>query len=313
MKLWSAVIIGVLTVVLISLCVVTFTLQRTNSAANQSNVIFPFSSAISPGQSISSLKNAAGLPQIDCSAVGGKVNILGAFVEVIDPFGSCSGSPSTALNTTCGLISPKDSIPCSQDADCGTGMNCAGSVCRPSACPITSGDDFDNSKCNCGGTYCPVRPGKACTTNKDCKDDNGTLMSCSGSTGSKMCKVNPGQACMAPDPFSGSSCALYPLCSNLTGTDKNVINKVCTSANSTSNCRPRDASSYLAAKCNGQTTCNITFDPVNPNSGFGPSPCSAAIKPGTEGYTSLPITPGQGGSYTQGYYVHGIYSCIIPS
>jgi len=319
------IVMSILFVVIIILVVFVFLYQKSNSNANLNNVLFPFSAAIKPGDKSVYLKNAAGTSQIDCSSVGGKVNIVGAWVETIDPFGSCTGNSASVLNLTCGLRGAK--IPCKQSADCGSGMTCSAGICTPSACPLTDDKgNFKSSNCSCGDSYCLIQPGTTCdpANSESCNDPNGTMMYCDPS--SKTCQVNPGQNCMAPDPYTGRFCASYPLCSNVAvpqkGTcakdgdcaketscidgvcvPKNVVNKVC---NPNGSCKPRDASAYLAAKCDGQDTCGVLFDPSDINSGFGPAPCANMNQ------NQLPITPGQGTNYNQGYYVHGLYTCIVP-
>lgn len=315
-KSWTPFIMSALLVSAIILAVVTFLRQKSNSITNTNNILMPFSAEIKPGETAVFLKNSLGGPQIDCSANGGKINIVGSWVEVVDPFGSCTGNSADVLNLSCGLKSKN--VHCNVDSDCGPGMSCAGGVCNPSKCELTSLIDpkdglpghFDPTKCSCGGNYCPIQPGTACDpSNSASCNDNGSVMFCNPAT--KTCEVNPGQNCMAPDQYTGKVCAIYPLCSkvdtSLAGNTKNVINNTC-SPTSKNLCRPRDNSAYLAAKCDGQTTCNVLFNPSDPNSGFGPAPCR--IK--NTDVTSLPITPGQGGNYSQGYYVHGLYTCIIP-
>ena len=326
----SMIFMSVLVVAIAILAVLVFLYQKANATANVNNTLFPFSAAIKPGDNTVFLKNAAGTSQIDCSSVGGKINIVGAWAEVTDPFGSCTGTSASVLNLTCGLRGAK--IPCKQDADCGSGMSCSAGICSPSSCPLTDDKgNFDPDKCSCGASYCPIRPGAQCNTTdaKPCNDQTGTVMYCDNSatkTTAGICRVNPGQNCMAPDPFSGKFCASYPLCSNVAvppakvcskDTDcdsgaacvegkcapKNVVNKVC-APQGQAKCRPRDASAYLAAKCDGKDTCNLLFDPSDRDSGFGPTPCD------TLSQNQLPITPGQGTSFNQGYYVHGLYTCI---
>lgn len=316
---------SILVVAIAMLAVLVFLYQKANSNANVNNTLFPFSAAIQPGDNTVFLKNAAGTSQIDCSSVGGKINIVGAWAEVIDPFGSCTGTSASVLNLSCGLKGSK--IPCKQDADCGSGMNCAAGICTPSKCQLTDNKgNFDSGKCACGGSYCLIQPGTSCdpTDAKSCNDPNGTVMYCDQS--SKTCQVNPGQTCMAPDAYTGQFCASYPLCSNIAVpaakdckvdkdcdagsgcvegkcVPKNVVNKVCKPK---STCKPRDASAYLAAKCDGKDTCNLLFDPSDTDSGFGPMPCDITNQ------NQLPITPGQGTNFSQGYYVHGLYTCIVP-
>jgi hypothetical protein len=304
-------------VVLIALAVMGVVLyQQGNRKANQSNILYPFSSVIQPGAATAPLTNVLGNPQIDCSAVGGTINIVGAWTEVTDAFSECAGTSVGVLNLSCGLPGG-NKISCSQNSDCGSGMTCAGGVCQPASCPLTNSPkagDFDSSQCFCGGTYCPIQPDTQCTTNTDCNDPNGVLMTCNNpnnTTNGGTCIVNPGQSCTAPDPFVGQFCAIYPLSSNVVTPSKggNVVNKICDPANTITVCRPRDSSAYLAAKCNGQTTCNVTFDPDNAARGFGPAPCRAT----SDDISKLPQILGQGGNFNQGYYVHGLYTCILPN
>lgn len=334
MELWAIILICILIVAIIVMVVTTFFYQRSNTYAAQQNTLYPFSSVIQPGQSTSTLLNAAGTSQIDCSSVGGKVNIVASWTETIDPFNTCVSSPLTpspgtstgSLNLTCGLKGPK--IPCKQDGDCGTGMMCSGGICSPSVCPLSAPGpnvlpgSFDPTKCSCGGNYCPIRPGTPCKGLDDvtsCNDKNGTIMSCQQtgtSPANYQCVVNEGSTCTAPDQYTGQFCSSYPLCSHVStvvnGTNtplQSVVNNMC---NAQGVCRPRDSSAYLASLCDGTTTCNVIFDPSSNQSGFGPMPCAGNL-PGSIGYNDLPVIPGSNGNYSQGYYVHGLYTCILPS
>jgi hypothetical protein len=309
---WPLVTVSVLAVGVVSAIIIVFLFQKSNSNANLNNVLIPFSATIQPGDNTVFLKNSAGNPQIDCSNVGGKINIVGAWTETIDPYGTCTGTSADVLNLSCGIKGAK--VPCKQDADCGAGMSCAGGICVPSICnldnPGGNNGKFTSSNCACGGTYCPIQPGTVCDPNNanSCNDPTGSIVQCLplGSSSSYTCQVNAGQNCMAPDPYTGQFCASYPLCSNVDKSNtKSVVNTVC-NPSSPANCRPRDSSAYLAAKCDGKSACALLFDPNDPLSGFGPKPCD------TRNTSQLPITPGQSGNYSQGYYVHGLYTCIVP-
>ena len=306
MDKWVLIVTIILTVALVIVIVLTILYQKQNGDGNRRNILYPFSATIKPGQNTVLVTNSLGKSQIDCSAVGGKVNIVGAWVEVTDPNSQCTGSSPDILNVSCGLKGKKG-VPCKQDGDCGAGMTCAGGLCAPSQCPLTPNGKgtFDSAKCSCGGNYCLIQPGSPCDPNDPnvCSDPNGTIMRCVPSPNGSVCQVNPGQTCMAPDPFHGKFCAMYPLCSNVDRSNKtNVVNSTCSPSGS---CRPRDASAYLAGMCDGQVSCNVLFDPSNPKSGLGPAPCDKV------NISTLPISSG-GGSYNQGYVVHGIYSCVVP-
>lgn len=322
-KRWTLILIGILVVTLIIIVAVVWFISRNNTYSNQNNILYPFYAAIKPGESTTFLTDAAGNPQIDCSAVGGKINIVGAWAETIDPYSMCANDSSSILNLTCGLRgSNSKSVPCKQDADCGPGLSCTGGVCIAAQCPLNTPKDgsFTPSNCSCGGNYCPIQPGTTCgvgATYPDCNDSAGSIMYCDSSN---KCRVNPGQSCFAPDLYTNNFCSLYGLCSNVlttvtdpeSGTSKipsSVVNEICYPFDSSGNpntnqCRPRDASAYLAGKCDGQATCPLLFNPSDPTSGFGPSPCNADTD-----WSKLPYTPGTGSNYSQGYYVHGLYSC----
>jgi len=316
MEIWVSVISVFLVLAILIIISSVYYVQKTNTSINQNNILYPFSSSISPGSTTANVLNSLGTSQIDCSAVGGKINIVGAWSEISDPFGECSNSSNPILNLTCG-IKGNLKVPCNNQSDCGPGMSCTGNVCIPASCPLDPTKplgNFDSTKCSCGSSsYCPIRPGSACNTPSDCNDPNENLMSCTsnGDGLSKSCTVNSGQVCAAPDMTYGQFCSSYPLCSNTQGVAGNVTNKICDGLNPNTMCRPRDVSAYLAGKCDGQTTCNLTYDPQNPNSGFGPAPCNNSVNVTSTNYTKLPIIPGQGGSQTGGFGFHGIYTCVV--
>jgi hypothetical protein len=81
---WPIIVVSVLVAGVATLAVLTFLYQKSNSNANLNNTLYPFSAVVQPGSSTVFLKNAAGNPQIDCSSIGGKINIVGAWSETID-------------------------------------------------------------------------------------------------------------------------------------------------------------------------------------------------------------------------------------
>lgn len=102
------------------------------------------------------------------------------------------------------------------------------------------------------------------------------------------------------------------ICQN---TNPDGTNKTCT-LNGNGDCRPRDATPYLANMCNGKQQCNAVAN----SSYFGPYPCHGnsdknylAIR------DQLPKVPSgeaqQNGddskqTYRQDYIVHGLYACV---
>lgn len=137
----------------------------------------------------------------------------------------------------------------------------------------------------------------------------------------------------------GSDDSTSPQCQFLTSSKQNAI---CSPKGpnypSKFDCRPRDASAYLASVCDGHNSCPVS---IGGGSGaFGPSPCRGIEIPSidctaTSGgkypnrdddnpYCQLPFIPGWAGGApsdsssaisipgdtSMGYYVHGIYACI---
>lgn len=98
-------------------------------------------------------------------------------------------------------------------------------------------------------------------------------------------------------------------------------NQMCNSSSAGyKGCRTRDVSAYFAQKCkeSNSNKCELTIDTTK-DKWFGPYPCNSF--PGDQIYDNLPISEGWSGgkshggstpspaSETQGYYVHGIYTC----
>ena len=142
-----------------------------------------------------------------------------------------------------------------------------------------------------------------------------------------MCRVDPAiGSCMAckpdsSDPTKPGVCVQAPLC---IGLDNEYQNYTCGTKNKTFGCRPRDASAFLSKACNGLQECKLDNQrtPLDPSI-FGPYPCN--LTPTDIDYAALPVSPGWNGmntpdpntgkthkgSFNQGYYVHGIYTCIV--
>lgn len=302
MEIWAIILIIVLFIILGLIIGLTWWTERENTIRQQRNILFPFSGRIDPGNTHKpvQLTTAEGKNQIQCP-VGYNVNIVGAWVEVNDPFGECS-FPTDTFKTTCGDDTNRASaVDCSNDGDCAEGTHCISNKCVPMGCGKHS---------DCGANSCPKELNQKCTSDSDC----GHPLSCVGGK-NKTCKIDPTKGtcnfCL------NGKCAQGPTCSNL---DKNTFkNKMCENKNRTSKCRPRDASAYLAAECDGKNSCSVEWD-WKSSKFFGPLPCR--ISPGEDNYSKLPIIPGWGGgqaartdttvnaNYNQGYYVHGIFTCI---
>ena len=125
MAIWAIILIGVLIVVLIILVVMTASKRTTNVESQQNNIIYPFSARLMPSNYFYHTEknptnvgvgekpedglflvgmvggNSADVPQIQCPA-GTKINIIGAFVEVDDPYGTCRNTPNPTMTLSCG-------------------------------------------------------------------------------------------------------------------------------------------------------------------------------------------------------------------
>lgn len=285
--MWSEITIVILFIVVVAFAILTFVVENSNSKKQKSNIFFPFATTLNvldPSKpkplskkitkTVSGQPIVTEVPQIQCP-VGFKVNIVGAFSEVFDPYGQCSPFPADQLKVTCGLDSAN--VFCSTDKDCDPGQQCVGGKCQA----------------------------MTCSTDSDCLKNGGTAYDASVSPN------RPGLACV------GNKCIMKPICSNINSVGQNAI---CNPTGAAA-CRPRDVSAWLAAECDGKQTCNISWNPASPK-GFGPLPCRISTTD-TE-YTKLPLIPGWDGSSPtaakkpkaeqsipkQGYYVHGIYTCI---
>jgi len=304
MEIWAVVAILILLVAIAGFVGLTIWKEIENSKKQQNNILYPFSGSVDPSDTGKNvvLKTSNGRNQIECP-VGYKINIVGAFVEVDDPFGECSPSPGSTFRATCGDDNDRASaIKCSASSPCSkgliAGMDCVEGKCLPKTCSAAK---------DCGNP-CPVNPGKACKTHSDC---GGSPMMC---TPDGTCQVDSTQGqCMF---CRNGKCAQAPTCSNL---NKSYQNITCESSNEKTKCRPRDASAYLAKACDGKQSCTVSWNPSN-NEFFGPLPCSIGVRDAD--YATLPIIAGWDGgkpskgksaeqaNFKQGYYVHGLFSCI---
>ena len=270
METWALILMIILIMAIGAMAVVVYLTEKKNSIANQKNILYPFTgNADSKGNVM--LKDSSGNPQIDCSISSGKnggtVNIIGAFFDIIDPYGECSPIASSVLDLSCGI--PGSKITCTSQKDCGPGMKCSAGYCVPGTAKLKSMSlksispgsiDTDNSEC--GGNYCPVQPGTVCSKNgqSDCKDDNAEVMTCD--VASKICKVNAGRSCFGVN-LDYDTCAIFPLCSHANVTKKNnpkistITNATCSGGNNLNACMSRDASAYLAGKCDDKESCAI--------------------------------------------------------
>jgi len=302
MEIWAIVVILILLLAVGGFIGLTAWTEYENSKKQQSNIIYPFAGSVNPratNKNVVLTRAPYGQNQIECP-VGYHVNIVGAWVEVDDPFGECSPAPGSTFRATCGDDSDLSSAAsCTDSGQCASGMDCVGGKCIPASCSVAS---------DCGANSCPVNPGTSCNSHQDC---GGSPMVCLNN----QCQVDPSQGqCMF---CKGGRCAQAPACSNLNSAYQNTV---CASSNTKTKCRPRDASAYLAKECDGKQSCTVAWDPSK-SQFFGPLPCQVSVH--DSDYPLLPIIPGWDGgkpsgkgaktepaNYKQGYYVHGIFTCV---
>lgn len=270
-------------------------------------------------------------PQIQCP-VGSKINIIGAFIETNDPFGECSGNPSALFRLSCGSRSDTSSAPlCSYDSDCAQGMSC-----DPTGRCLPKNDCTIHGDCVGSGPIaaCPDQVGTSCSEEGGfiSKTDD-TLICRSG-----IWVLNPAYGqCMMCDkrviggvtstiPGTNGVCKNIPLCINVDDSKTQLPgNNTC--GDDANRCKIRDASAHLAAKCDGKNQClgdpSDVWMPNAPGGHFGPLPCDIPASASNIQYQNLPVIPGWNNgtppagtssrapaSFSQGYYVHGIYTCI---
>lgn len=351
--MWEYAVIFLLVVLVVLFFVLFFVTKSKNKMNETMNILYPFSGYLLPPNAWNPSKSntnpgtgkspADGLflvgqvggksstvPQIQCPA-GYKINIVGAFVEVVDPYGECgSAPPDPTLQLTCGNQNQLSGALCSSDTACGDGMQCVNGRCVAKSCSKSS--DCSSSANVCAIWGMPSKNGKC---------DNG-LVDVNGT-----CQLNPAAGpCMAcVDPSTGNEynqenadggvCVSMPTCIGVT--PNNGTNSVCSVLKDTHRCRPREATAYLAKHCDGKNVClgnandkwypnQSSMDPTHTNP-FGPLPCEipATEANETSDYLNLPIIQGWGGgvpangttaspaTFNQGYYVHGIYTCVPES
>jgi len=349
-------------ILIVVFVVLTISNKKKNEPRQRANIIVPFAGYLGtpntkkaknsknvgtdpdPAEGLYLVGMAGGqannVPQIQCP-VGSTINIIGAFVETNDPFGTCYGKPDPLLKLSCGSRSDTSSAQTCQTSDeCPQGMTCdATKKCLPINTCKAHTDCVGNGPIGA----CDVLVGTSCPTEGVYNDSNDTLVCRNG-----IWVLDPAYGqCMMCDPRAiggvvAGTCKNIPLCTNINNTTEaqNLQNVVCGLGKN--RCKIRDASAYLAGKCDGKTTCLGSpadiWSPNTPGGHFGPLPCDipatisypcptendANKMCSNNDYQNMPITPGwnqsavpagggkQGAnaSFSQGYYVHGIYTCI---
>lgn len=309
METWTLLLMILLVIAIGVLAGGVYYIERKNTIKEANNILYPFTGQVS-GSKLN-LINSSGNPQISCEDKGGgNVNIVGAFFDIEDPYGQCTGKSNPIINTTCGIDTKN--IGCKSDNDCGTAMTCKSGYCTPNKAYLNSDGTIDEDRSDCTDSnsdvdYCPVNPGTSCNTNDTnvCGGDD-SIMTCVGADNAGKngtCQANNDTACFGVNT-SNNTCALFPLCNNADIAGSNVVNNACKSDNTDMNCMSRDASASFSKYCDGKSTCDVNVDTNDKESPTGPLPCSGKT------IDQLPITPGNDGNYNQGYYFHGLYTCI---
>ncbi len=342
MAVYAIVIMVILAIIMAVFIVLSILKEDSNNKKNQNNIIYPFNAKLqsrdadhSNGGYTANLVTSDGkTPQLQCP-VGTHIEIIGAWADIVDPNGLCSNKQNATFKLSCGFASDTSSgITCQTDTDCASGMECSGSQqCVPKSCSANS--DCGTSYCGASGSSgadVSANVGKPCAGYDFTSGDglvciDGIIHKDPSSGQCLYCDTRRGPA---PDGKAGY-CAQSPTCANI-GTDPDIPkNPTCTSNGSNGyGCVPRDASAYLAEQCDGKRSCSITWNPSDPTY-FGPKPCNIDVdwSTPTEGdvpdYQTLPVAAGWGGgqpgsgqyegsnsqpsTYSQGFSVHGLFSC----
>jgi hypothetical protein len=354
MAVYAIVIMVILAIIMAVFIVLSILKEDSNNKKNQHNIIYPFNAKLQSrdtdhpdgAQSVNLVASDGKTPQLQCPA-NTHIEVIGAWVDVVDPNGICSFSPSSTFKLSCGFTDDVSAgVTCQADTDCAPGMECSGSQqCVPKPC--SSNDSCGTTACTGDNQYV----GNPCD---DMHNDGTNVKYPFTSGGGLVCiggiihKDPSGGQCLycdtrrwdGPAPEKSGDpigyCAQSPSCANTGETGASTPqNPICAGI-----CIPRDASAYLAAQCDGNRTCSIKWNPSDPTY-FGPKPCDIDVVwdgppggPGAAGgdvstYQNLPVAAGWGGgqpgsgqyegsqsqpsTYSQGFYVHGIYNCVPDS
>lgn len=302
--------IGIIAIVILLILIIIFFVLTGVTANNNRNLamnqtFIPFSAKFDPITGTATpFTNLKGEPLVQCPA-GTKINILGAFFDIDDPYKQCTNDIRNVNPNFAFLCDPRitDTVPCTDDSGCPFYKKSSGDK-NPFQCYRANGAAQGFCKLrNIGKEDCPPR-----LTNV-----NGYC-------------INPSICGADIDASKGSI---------------GVPNPYCNPSSTVGTCAIRDASATIAAKCDGQETCNLTAEDFGdyPCMGLKPIPCIVRSKkvdwsPDPQpvfssgnirtGYCALPYFPGYPGgtpqhsetsndapqSFNIGYTMHGIYSCI---
>ena len=148
MSVLAAAAIIVLFLILGLLVGWTAVATRKNNVGLSNSVLIPFSAFLNGGPG--RLVKKDGTDQISCPA-GTKINIVGAYYDVYDPYGQCSSSPADAVKD----CDPANSPLC-DNTDAATGAN---DVCKPGGvgdCRLRDATAYLGRQCNGKEGACAV-------------------------------------------------------------------------------------------------------------------------------------------------------------
>jgi hypothetical protein len=282
-------------VILIILIVIARYSLLKNKEIAQSQLIYTFSSTVDPttGELKPFLQADGQTPQLSCPA-GTKINIIGAFADIFDPYGTCKVN-----HTGDSKVSPLLRFQCDPTQ---TGGYCSGT--DTSTCPDGGAGAYQcTSQGECQLAPLNVTAGSAAPV--------GSTQIGSGwyTVDRNICGYNISEYSGTLPPFPSPACG--PL----------------------SECAVRDASANLAAVCDGLNACMPSIRSFGdfPCMGIKPRACLLAGGDGTprwiggsnrSDYCSLPYMGGKnnqtqpGGATSTittpnlGYTYHGIFTCI---
>ena len=333
MAVWGIVTIIILFIVFAVFVGLNIMTTSNNRKIAQKQRFMPFASKIDPQTGVPTFpqngspdtpfttNDAKGnlIPQIQCP-IGTKINIVGAFFDIFDPYATCSKSSDQ--------VNPYFAFQCIPNYSGKTPDGTTVAACN---------DDRDCSQYGAVGQY-------MCGANGTCvlapqKSDPGKPAKCpvwnspSGGRIQLMPITGPGGVYCVDPNMCGSN-----ISASQGGTG--VPNPVCSPNNGVSQCAMRDASATVAAKCNGRQTCgDLTMEDFGdyPCINTPPEQCIIGTDPAggpkwynpgqsgarKSGYCSLPFLQGYKGgiptdgtgigdpaNYNQGYTMHGIYTCV---
>lgn len=107
---------------------------------------------------------------------------------------------------------------------------------------------------------------------------------------------DPGLSCTSK-PIGGQTNSVCGPMSTASGTELSGVG-------GSGECRIRDVSGQVGLKCNGKSICDLKVDQET----LGAYPCN--FSPDSPEYSQLPLDAESGETSYQGYWLHGVYTCV---